>query len=430
MRVRIILLIITLMFFSATDAAALDTDGDDVNDTSDNCPYVSNSDQTDTDDDSVGDACDTCTDTDGDGYGDPDYSANTCPEDNCPDEKNADQDDSDGDGTGDACDTCTDTDDDRYGDPGYFANTCPTDNCPDIKNPFQRDSDLDGIGDACDECTDADGDGICDNIEVVDRLDKINFSAEGNLLDDEKRLRDTIKDFMDSQNITGDDIKLASKAADFLEGVVRFDGCWNVDKKCAADNAEGIDNDYWEIKNSFNNVNSPNAESVKDYCIKVYLDETSAVESGIDDIESDIEKLRKENEQLKDAVDRLKSNRESKVGEKMVAQGKLTSAERELSSLTGQLKEKEDEYSGLRDEFDALRDDIKGGCPLIFGASIILGLITGALIVHIWRREHEYWSIFSSQVSVANPVVIGVIITAVLVIIFLMLQDSVMLCYS
>ena len=60
-----------------------DGDGDGVDDEDDNCPAVSNADQTDSDGDSFGDACD-----------------------NCPDYSNGSQEDTDGDGIGDACDNC------------------------------------------------------------------------------------------------------------------------------------------------------------------------------------------------------------------------------------------------------------------------------------------------------------------------------------
>jgi hypothetical protein len=73
----------------------------------DNCPGISNSDQSDIDNDKVGDACDNClnapnpsqTDTDGDEVGD------AC--DNCPDTYNPDQADEDNDGLGDLCDNAT-----------------------------------------------------------------------------------------------------------------------------------------------------------------------------------------------------------------------------------------------------------------------------------------------------------------------------------
>lgn len=154
------------------NADQLDTDQDGLGDACDNCPIVSNLDQTDTDHDGIGDACDLCTDTDGDGYGDPGFAANSCPVDNCPhllnpDQidtdgdgigdacdncvtvVNADQKDADGDGMGDACDPCTDTDGDGYGNPGFAANTCPPDNCVRVYNPDQADANSDGIGDAC-----------------------------------------------------------------------------------------------------------------------------------------------------------------------------------------------------------------------------------------------------------------------------------------
>ncbi len=98
-----------------------DPDGDGICDEVDNCPEVSNPDQTDTDGDGIGDACEEdCVDVDEDG---------DCDEvDNCVDVYNPDQLDSDGDGLGNACD-----------------------NCPQEYNPDQSDGDNDGIGDVCDD---------------------------------------------------------------------------------------------------------------------------------------------------------------------------------------------------------------------------------------------------------------------------------------
>lgn len=147
----------------STDGPIGDEDGDSYLDGDDNCPSVSNPDQTDTDGDGVGDECDNCyntsnadqKDTDGDGIGD------VC--DNCPSNKNADQADADGDGIGDVCD-------DADGDSIIDVN----DNCPNVSNSDQSDVDNDGKGDVCDNCpeahnpdqTDTDGDGIGDECDV------------------------------------------------------------------------------------------------------------------------------------------------------------------------------------------------------------------------------------------------------------------------
>ncbi|UCE19411.1 MAG: thrombospondin type 3 repeat-containing protein [Gemmatimonadota bacterium] len=94
--------------------ASVDRDEDGILDAEDNCPNNYNPGQEDVDGDGLGDACD-----------------------NCPDHVNPDQIDTDGDGTGDVCDACTDTDGDGYGNPGYPANTCQEDNCPNVSNPDQ-----------------------------------------------------------------------------------------------------------------------------------------------------------------------------------------------------------------------------------------------------------------------------------------------------
>jgi hypothetical protein len=82
----------------------LDSDQDGVFNECDNCPNISNKDQTDKDKDGKGDACD-----------------------NCPNYYNPNQADLDKDGVGDVCD-----------------------NCPGVSNKDQADEDQDGVGDVCD----------------------------------------------------------------------------------------------------------------------------------------------------------------------------------------------------------------------------------------------------------------------------------------
>ncbi len=164
-----------------------DIDLDNVGDSCDNCLTDYNPNQTDIDNDGIGDSCDVCTDTDGDGYGNPGFAANTCPDDICPDIYNPDQEDADLDGVGDSCDTCTDLDGDGYGDSGYPYTTCTMDNCPDSANADQNDADLDNIGDVCDNCPDdanptqddADLDGIGDACDDCTDHDDDGYGTPG-----------------------------------------------------------------------------------------------------------------------------------------------------------------------------------------------------------------------------------------------------------
>ena len=94
-----------------------DADGDGVEDAADDCPHVTDADQTDTDGDGFGDACD-----------------------NCAALANPTQADNDGDGLGNACDP--DDDGDGVAD--------GVDNCPLVPNALQVDTDNDGFGDPCD----------------------------------------------------------------------------------------------------------------------------------------------------------------------------------------------------------------------------------------------------------------------------------------
>ncbi|CAG0955150.1 Alpha-agarase [Methanosarcinales archaeon] len=150
----------------------LDTDGDGVPDSTDNCPSVSNPDQADIDGDGKGDACDTSDDRDTDLDGIKDVV------DNCPSVPNPDQADIDGDGKGDACDTSDDRDTDLDG----VLDT--VDNCLSVPNPDQADIDGDGKGDACDTSDDRDTDldGILDTVDncpLASNPDQADIDGDG-----------------------------------------------------------------------------------------------------------------------------------------------------------------------------------------------------------------------------------------------------------
>ena len=125
-------------------------DLDGVPDGEDNCPGVWNPLQEDADSDGAGDSCDICMGYDDYSDEDLDEVPDGC--DNCPNIGNPDQEDEDQDGIGDSCDICTDTDGDGYGNPGFPANTCAVDNCPRDYNPDQVDTNQDGMGDSCQTC--------------------------------------------------------------------------------------------------------------------------------------------------------------------------------------------------------------------------------------------------------------------------------------
>ena len=130
-----------------------DSDNDGVDEFSDNCPAVSNTDQADTDQDGQGDLCDLTPN------GDSDNDTIDQLDDNCPSISNVDQADIDLDGIGDLCDLTPNGDDDNDGVDNLI------DNCINSANAGQEDLDEDGVGNACD--TDIDGDGVFNTIEAA-----------------------------------------------------------------------------------------------------------------------------------------------------------------------------------------------------------------------------------------------------------------------
>jgi hypothetical protein len=167
--------------------AAADSDGDGVDDNTDNCIGTPNADQANQDGDALGDTCDP--DRDGDGAANasdafPDNASEATDTDGDGTGNNEDLDD-DNDGLTDAFETSigtnplfVDTDLDTLHDGDeYFGETSPVlfdtdgdgtndavDNCPVTVNPRQSDQDGDGAGDVCDSDSgpDSDNDGVPD----------------------------------------------------------------------------------------------------------------------------------------------------------------------------------------------------------------------------------------------------------------------------
>jgi hypothetical protein len=156
-----------------------DNDADNIPDSSDNCPNISNFGQWDSDGDGLGNDCDNDDDDDGipdDGSGSGVIGDKTCfsglktqCDDNCISKPNADQADVDGDGIGDVCDD---------GDKDGFIDSA--DNCPNMYNPPQTDSDGDGTGNACDTDDDDDGDlDASDNCPLVPNSNQADGDGDG-----------------------------------------------------------------------------------------------------------------------------------------------------------------------------------------------------------------------------------------------------------
>ena len=131
----------------------------------------------DADEDGILDVADECTDTDHDGYGDPDFQASICPPDNCPAEANASQANADGDAAGDACDACPLSPTDDADADGVCDDA---DVCPGTSDPGQGDADRDGAGDLCDPCTDPDGDGTAGAWFMASSCPRDNCPATAN----------------------------------------------------------------------------------------------------------------------------------------------------------------------------------------------------------------------------------------------------------
>lgn len=224
------------------DPVFVDTDGDRIADSEDNCPLVANADQLDTDGDGFGDACEV--DTDFDGVIDD--------VDNCINTPNPDQADADADGVGDACEvdpTVDDADADGIVD--------GTDNCPNVANADQADADADGIGDVCDT-----NDPVDDPLTYEDQYDdlkdkyedfeddyqynkkKYNNAVDDDDEDDIEKYQDKLEELDDDLNDLDDDVE------DLINDVESED---DIDENLV-DDLEELQDDIENLREKIDNV--------------------------------------------------------------------------------------------------------------------------------------------------------------------------------
>ncbi|AJQ97228.1 thrombospondin type 3 repeat-containing protein [Gynuella sunshinyii] len=171
----------TLDSATVTLIEPVDSDSDGIADSVDNCPAVSNTDQTDTDGDLQGDACDP--DDDGDGVLD---AADAFPLDA------SESIDTDGDGIGNNADIDDDNDDVLDADDAF-----PLDAAESV------DTDSDGIGNNAD--TDDDGDGYSDSIEISESSDPLDSTStpgdfDGDLIPDSSDTDDDNDGVIDTED--------------------------------------------------------------------------------------------------------------------------------------------------------------------------------------------------------------------------------------
>ncbi|HJQ98687.1 MAG TPA: thrombospondin type 3 repeat-containing protein [Candidatus Polarisedimenticolaceae bacterium] len=164
-----------------------DADGDGFCSNVDNCPSISNTDQSDLDHDGVGDPCDLCP---VDPENDQDHDGRCESVDNCPQVPNGNQADSDADHVGDACDNCAFVSNPTQANHDQDTRGDACDNCVLVPNSGQEDADTDGLGNVCDNCrnafnpdqidTDHDAFGnACDTCDTVANPDQGDLDADG-----------------------------------------------------------------------------------------------------------------------------------------------------------------------------------------------------------------------------------------------------------
>ena len=152
-----------------------DNDADGIGDACDICPTTPDPNQEDADSDGIGDACNQIFDTDGDEI------ANVF--DACPWIASATSPDTDGDGLPDVCDNCLGSNTCSFPDADGDSLADFLDNCPDAPNRNQANIDGDAVGDACDP--DDDQDGVLDSVDNCPTIANGPLAGPSNQLDED-----------------------------------------------------------------------------------------------------------------------------------------------------------------------------------------------------------------------------------------------------
>lgn len=84
------------------------------------------------------------------------------------------------------------------------------------------------------------------------------------------------------------------------------------------------------------------------------------------------------------------------------------------SLLTNELKAAQGREKNSSDQFESTMSDYRTGVFVPAGAMILLGLIIGYFNVNRWKKESEYFGLYTSKANITSPITIAIILTVVI----------------
>ena len=403
----LLVIILCVQATALENESCADFDNDTICDVDDNCRNVPNTDQMDMDNDDIGDLCDDCIDPDADGI---------CNKvDNCPNAYNPEQEDMDSDGTGDKCDMCNDPDHD---------DICSiVDNCPAMYNPTQEDADNNGIGDLCEGCTDENQNGICDEGEPIMNLIKIEFKVNC-----EKELKQSLvnywKDITVNNSDNDNEIKLLKYGIEFLLNCREFDQEFSTINTRDENETEilkysrDIDENYLQILRMVSQGNYP--EFPLESFQKVYDHEMDKVTGKLNQSLKNSQQLKSKKEVMEHIGNLLESSLNAMRDEGAQDKKNISEIHRDIEHVDSLISSERSRLSTLKADYMTEQKKQKSGLFNYLLISLIIGILAGTLVSYWWKKEKEYWSLFSTSSYHINPVTLALIISAVLLLIFLL----------
>lgn len=164
-----------------------------------------------------------------------------------------------------------------------------------------------------------------------------------------------------------------------------------------------------ELQNKINGLTSrPQEAELKNLPVNRVIENQQKMEKSIKEFESKTnEKLIKN--QLSTQLNSIKDD-----GINITNELATNLNTKKSNLLEKELKEAKDRGEKKTEEFTNVKSDFRNAIFIPAGALILLGFIIGYLNVNRWKKESEYFGLYTSKANITSPITIAIILTIVI----------------
>ncbi len=165
-----------------------------------------------------------------------------------------------------------------------------------------------------------------------------------------------------------------------------------------------------DLNNKINNItSSPSETELKSLPVDKVLNSQIKVEDSINEFKVAAEKDNLVGKKLKEQLDSIRGD-----SGKIIIELTNSLSKKKDNLLKKELENAEALENSKTKELDIAKSNFRNEIFIPAGALILLGLITGYFNVNRWKKESEYFGLYTSKANITSPITIAIILTIVI----------------